>query len=96
MLHEPATPQGKDAAASFKAKLGVKMFVLYAILYAGFVIINLAAPQLMGRPVLLGLNLATVYGIGLIVGAFVLALVYDFLCSRHETFLEREEAKGKN
>lgn len=94
MLHEPATPQGKDAAASYKAKLGIKLFLFYTLLYAGFVVINLIVPQMMGRPVLMGLNLATVYGIGLILGAFLLALVYDFMCSKHEAHLQREE-EGK-
>jgi hypothetical protein len=58
MLHEPATPAGKDPASEVKKKIGIRMFIAYAIVYAGFVIINTWMPQLMGKTVLFGLNLA--------------------------------------
>lgn len=87
MLHEPVITEGKDAAASYKSRVGVWMFVVYALFYAGFVFINLYSPLAMEREVLWGLNLATVYGFALIVGAFVLALVYDRLCRRMEAHL---------
>ena len=48
MLHEPATPAGKDPAAPYKMRLGVWMFVVYAFFYAGFVAINLLGPLAMG------------------------------------------------
>ena len=41
MLHEPATPAGKDPAGPYKARLGIRMFVFYALFYASFVAINL-------------------------------------------------------
>lgn len=60
------------------------MFFLYLILYAGFVAINLVKPQWMGEQVLLGMNLATVYGFGLIGGALVQALIYNAACKARE------------
>lgn len=84
MLHAPAASQGKDPAASYKQRLGVWMFACYCLFYAGFVAVNLFAPALMGRTVLLGLNLSVVYGFALILVAMIQALVYDAMCKRKE------------
>jgi uncharacterized membrane protein (DUF485 family) len=94
MLHEPAAMSGTDPAFAFKRRLGAWMFVLYAFVYAGFVIINLVRPALMEEAVLAGLNLAVVYGIGLIVFALLLALVYSRACERREAKLRAGAAKG--
>jgi cytosine/uracil/thiamine/allantoin permease len=91
MLHEPATPGGKDPAAPYKMRLGLKMFAVYAFFYAGFVAINLLSPLTMATIVFAGLNLATVYGFALIIGAFIEALIYDALCRRKEAEFARAE-----
>jgi uncharacterized membrane protein (DUF485 family) len=88
MLHEPAAPAGKDPAYSYKRRLGVWLFLGYGIVYAGFVALNLIKPALMARIVTAGLDLAVVYGFGLIGFAILLALVYNGLCTRKETQLE--------
>ena len=87
MLHEPATPTVADHAANYKMRLGILMFILYLLFYAGFVAINLMFPLLMEATVL-GLNLATVYGFGLIVVALIEALIYNWLCRRKEQALD--------
>jgi cytosine/uracil/thiamine/allantoin permease len=91
MLHEPATPVGKDPAAPYKMRLGLKMFAVYALFYAGFVAINLLSPLTMAIIVFAGLNLATVYGFALIIGALVEALIYDALCRRKSGEYARAE-----
>ena len=91
MFHEPAAQSGKDLAADYKKRLGVKMFIFYALVYAGFVAINMIKPLLMERPVLFGLNLACVYGMGLIVLALGLALIYDAMCRHREATLNKQE-----
>lgn len=53
MLHEPATPVGKDSASPYKMRLGIWMFVSYSLFYAGFVAINLLSPLTMGAIVFL-------------------------------------------
>jgi uncharacterized membrane protein (DUF485 family) len=88
MLHEPATPAGKDRASEGKKKIGIRMFIAYAIVYAGFVIINTWMPQLMGKTVLFGLNLAVTYGFGLILLAIVAGLIYNFICTKKEDEME--------
>ncbi len=87
MLHEPAAPAEKDPAAPYKMRLGIWMFLFYALFYASFVAINLLAPKSMATIVVAGLNLATIYGIGLIVGALIEALIYDWFCRRKEAEL---------
>jgi uncharacterized membrane protein (DUF485 family) len=91
MLHEPAPAvHGVDEAASYKKRLGLWMLLVYGILYVVFIIINVAWPKAMGTIVVYGLNLAIVYGFALIVIAFLLAIVYNWLCTRHEKSFESE------
>jgi hypothetical protein len=87
VLHEPSLPVGKDPASPYKTRLGVWMFVSYCLFYAGFVAINLLSPKAMAAIVLMGMNLATVYGFALIIVALILALIYNLLCSRKEAEL---------
>jgi uncharacterized membrane protein (DUF485 family) len=90
MLHEPSSKRGRDPSSEYKTRLGVWMFILYSLIYAGFVVINLVAPRLMESIVGSGLNLAVVYGFGLIVFALILALIYNWLCMRDEKRTEHE------
>ncbi|MDP3179815.1 MAG: DUF485 domain-containing protein [Spirochaetaceae bacterium] len=84
MLHEPAAASGPDPAFAFKRRLGVRMFAIYAIVYAAFIAINVIRPTAMEALVLAGLNLAVVYGFGLIVLALAMALAYSAACGRRE------------
>lgn len=93
MLHEPSTPVGKDPAGPYKSRLGVWMFAVYALFYVAFVAVNLTSPQTMGVIVVAGLNLATVFGFGLIIGALVQALIYDAMCRRKEAELEHRPSR---
>jgi uncharacterized membrane protein (DUF485 family) len=93
MLHGPAQDSGPDPASRYKTRLGVVMFIIYCVVYAGFVFTNvLTEGRAMQTIVVAGLNLAVVYGVGLIVFALVLALLYNHLCTRKE----REMAGGSN
>ncbi len=96
MLHEPATPAGKDPAGPYKMRLGLWMFLFYTLFYAGFVAINLLYPLAMGTIVFLGLNLVTVYGIALIIVAFIQALIYDAMCRKKEAEFARGESQNPN
>jgi uncharacterized membrane protein (DUF485 family) len=62
------------------ARLGLWLFAIYLTLYLVFVFLSAFAAPLMERPVLAGLNLAIVYGFGLILSALVMALIYGGLC----------------
>jgi uncharacterized membrane protein (DUF485 family) len=91
MLHEPATKVGKDAASDWKAKLGIKLFWLYCVIYMGFVGIAVFAPETMKKTVLAGTNLAIIYGLGLIIFAIILGLVYNHVCTKKEDELNAKE-----
>jgi uncharacterized membrane protein (DUF485 family) len=85
MLHEPAPDSGPDPATAYKTRLGLWMFLFYCVFYAGFVLINVATGgTAMQTIVMSGLNLAVVYGMGLIVLALVMALIYNHLCTAKE------------
>ena len=85
MLHEPARESRPDPASAYKSRLGLTMFIVYCVFYAGFVLINVwTGGKAMQAIVLMGLNLAVVYGMGLIVLALVMALIYNHLCTAKE------------
>lgn len=91
MLHEPAVTLGADYASKKKSRLGMILFVIYALLYGAFVIIGISHTHLLGIKVIAGLNLAVVYGMGLIVLAAVMGYFYSMICTNMENKMNREE-----
>jgi uncharacterized membrane protein (DUF485 family) len=89
MLHEPVITEGKDHAAARKARLGVILFTVYTLIYAGFVLIGLTWPELMGVPVLGEQNLAIIYGFGLIVLAIIMGFIYNYYCTKMENQMNK-------
>src|SRR3954469_23178768 len=57
-------------------RYGLVLFAIYLALYGGFIALAAFAPARMKEPVMGGINLAVLYGMGLIIAAFVLALIY--------------------
>ena len=94
MNHGPAVELGVDHASAKKARLGVMFFFIYFIFYAGFVIIGVINYELLGEEFALGLSLALFYGVGLIVFAVLLGMLYNYLCTRYEDDLNKEEFKS--
>ncbi|WP_442511369.1 DUF485 domain-containing protein [Novipirellula sp. SH528] len=80
MPHPLPKPDVPTAARQYNSRLGILLFVIYLVLYAGFVFINAFAAEKMETVVLAGLNLAIVYGFGLIIAAIVMALLYGVMC----------------
>lgn len=85
------TPQQQETDLSIKKKtrLGIYFFFIYFFFYAGFVAIGVLNYELLAFEVIGGVNLAIFYGIGLILFAIILGILYNFLCSRYED--EKEE-----
>jgi uncharacterized membrane protein (DUF485 family) len=96
MLHEPASATEKDYGVVYKTRLGVIMFIAYGLFYAGFIAINLYDAKLTEKIVLLGLNLATVYGFGLIIVALILAVIYNHMCTSMEKKLKAEDTSSSS
>lgn len=87
MDHGQSTEWGTDHAAAFKSRLGLRLFGFYTLVYFSFVVLNTISPGLMGMPVG-GLNLAIVYGFGLILFALALAFIYNARCNATEERLD--------
>ena len=94
MFHQPSKTNNSDYAVGYKSKLGILMFIIYAVIYAGFVAVNVAKPVLMEKHIIFGLNLAVVYGFGLIIFALILAMIYNHLCTSQEKKHSEKAAKG--
>ncbi len=80
------------------ARIGFVLFVVYLLLYGGFVFLNAFAAEVMEITPIAGVNLAILYGFGLIVAAFVLALVYGFWCKEkpaEQVPVEQVPAEGE-
>jgi uncharacterized membrane protein (DUF485 family) len=84
MLHEPTNVIETDNAAPKKAKLGVILFIVYTLIYSGFVLIGLTKPELMGLELIADQNIAIIYGFGLIVLAIVMGFIYNYFCTKME------------
>lgn len=91
-----SSPESLDRAAEAaraavqrgNARLGLVLFAIYLVLYAGFVLVSaFFTDSLDWRPAG-GLNLALLWGFALIVAAIVLALVYGRL-AKTEAEVER-------
>lgn len=62
------------------ARIGIVLFAVYLLLYGGFVFLNAFAADVMETTPIAGVNLAILYGFGLIIAALLLALLYGVLC----------------
>jgi len=69
---------------SRNARIGMFLFIIYLAMYGGFVFLNAFRADVMEMTPIAGVNLAILYGFALIVAAFVLALLYGFLCRNEE------------
>ncbi len=74
-----ASPAPGSSKLDRPARVGLRLFLLYCLVYGGFIMLSAFAPQVMGRRVIQGVNLAIVYGFALIGGALFLAVVYMLL-----------------
>lgn len=95
MSHGPATQWGEDKAIGYKTKIGLVLFILYVLVYIGFIAINVASPHTMTTKIFAGQNLAVVYGFGLIALAFVMGIIYDYFCTIKENEMNQMEGSDK-
>lgn len=72
--------RGSSRPKSGASRIGLALFWIYVLLYAGFMGLVLFRPDLLSLRPFGGVNLAIAYGMGLIAGAFLLAIVYMAAC----------------
>lgn len=70
-----------DAEQPQHSKLGLQLFTIYTLFYAGFVLVNAFVPSWSEWAPFGGLNLAIWWGFGLILFAFVLSMIYGLFAS---------------
>ncbi|MFW6366202.1 MAG: DUF485 domain-containing protein [Spirochaetota bacterium] len=95
MDHGPYVEWKDDKSVVYKTRTGIVLFVVYCLVYTGFIVINTFTPGLMETIVFLGLNLAVVYGFGLIITAILMGIVYNYLCTRMENRVNRVDGGEK-
>ena len=66
------------------SRVGLVMFFIYLLFYGGFVFLNVFAADVMEITPIAGVNLAILYGFGLIITAIIMALIYGFLSNKEE------------
>jgi uncharacterized membrane protein (DUF485 family) len=79
--HDPQAPRSDSG----QSRLGLALFFVYLLFYGGFVFLSAFAPGSMEQLGPGGVNLAVLYGFGLILGAVVLSAVYGVLCRTRNT-----------
>ena len=101
MANTPSTPDPASdyrhivsAERRYNTRLGLILFTIYLFLYVGFVLINALRADLMETIVLWGLNLAIVYGFGLILAAIFLALLFGAMCRSEPTVPSKTPSTG--
>jgi len=70
------TPPAPPPRLPVTSRLGLGLFLVYVLLYGGFMGLVLARPDLLALRPAGGMNLALIAGLGLIAAAFLLAVIY--------------------
>jgi len=78
--HMPPAEVRDPVVERFNARLGLVLFAVYLAAYGAYVAVNAFWPRIMDSVPFLGINLAVSSGMGLIVGALVLAVLYAVVC----------------
>lgn len=91
--HSPE--QESEQSARRRTRYGQILFLLYLILYSGFVLLSAFAPSTMERTPFAGVNLAVLYGLALIAVAFLFALFYDWLCRLLQVKWPHDKESGR-
>jgi len=91
MLHEPAVELGADYSSKKKTRLGIILFLVYAVVYAVYVYIGVEYTDAMLLKVIGNVSLSIVYGFGVIILAIVMGFVYSLVCTRMENEMNRRE-----
>ena len=94
-MNSPTNHDNHPDVVSRNARYGLMLFVVYVLLYSGFIFLALFRTDDLGKPALFGVNVAILYGFGLIAAAIVLALVYMLLTRRSPRSVRDEEASKR-
>jgi uncharacterized membrane protein (DUF485 family) len=71
-----------EATTGASSGLGLMLFAAYLVAYTGFVLVSAFSPSMLEATPLAGVNVAILYGMALIAGAFILAVGYAWALRR--------------
>jgi hypothetical protein len=80
---------------SRNSRNGLILFAVYLLFYGGFVVINAFDPASMERTPIAGLNLAVLYGFGLIIGAVCFRLSTEFCAETHRATARPQTSRSQ-
>jgi len=89
-MHGPHVEWKRDSSTIIKELVGKWLFFLYAIVYFGFILINVFSPQFMSISIG-SMNIAIVFGFGLILFAMLLAFAYNHISTRAEQIMNEDD-----
>lgn len=75
----------ESSSRAYNLRLGLVLFAVYLLLYVVFVMIAAFRTEWMELRPFGGMNLAVLYGFGLIIVAIALSLVFGLLCKKGAT-----------
>jgi uncharacterized membrane protein (DUF485 family) len=93
-MSEPSPRADSRNTVARNARYGLWLFFIYVVFYTGFVAISAFKFDELRRNIG-GVNLAIVYGMGLILLAFLLALVYMGMTRDRGTTTDDRDAEGR-
>ncbi len=79
---DPLPEQEHPELVARNSRTGLWLFLVYCLIYGGFVLLSAFAPGIIGSKPFGGINLAVIYGFALIGLALAMALIYLALCRR--------------
>ncbi len=83
-MNKSSLPPSAEVLAirSYNARMGLVLFVFYLAAYIGFVVMSAtdSGRGILRQASLGGVNIAVLYGFGLILGAFIVSIIYMLLC----------------
>ena len=91
-MSTPPTPQ---QAQDYNRRLGLILFALYCLIYAGFIGLAVLSQKTLASPALFGVNLAVTYGMALIAFAGVFAAVYLWMAKSDTDGTDGTDHSGK-
>ncbi len=80
----------------YNTRLGLILFLIYLLFYCGFVFISAFSPQTVEMNPIKGVNLAILYGFGLIVAAFIMAMIYGLMCKSDDSETDTTSSSKKS
>ncbi len=89
-----ASRDSSNASIQHNRRLGLILFAIYSLVYLAFTLVNAFLPKVVEWTPMGGINLTTWWGLGLIGLAFLMSLLYGWLC--HSDKNDSAEASSKD